>query len=107
MIDVDALLELEAKATCGVWTYDCCDTPWYIESDGTFQIAENIEERGDAELISAMRNSIRELCLELKALREVAEAARIFDTPDPISIQCGHHEKLHTALKNLDEARRG
>lgn len=141
MIDLDKLLELEAKATPGPWTWRkfgneevlVCD-----EKDRKIVISGGYtrNERGFLEpmkpehpvsdLIPAMRNSIRELCLELKAAREVAEASRKATNPhlleavadaarnyftehDLEGLSKNYFKDYHAvkrALENLDEARR-
>jgi len=117
MVYVDKLLELEAKATAGKWEsayhnrtdtfavtvemggYDACNDEENIivcAMDGGSEHAFNTD------LIAEMRNSIRDLCLEVKALRDVAEAAKRvieFDFLD-------HRIDLQHKLKKLDEARR-
>lgn len=65
MIDVNKLLELEAKAnhSVNIRLYD--NAGWW----------EGMTE-DDGKLFVAMRNSIRELCLEVKALRGIAEVVK-------------------------------
>lgn len=92
MVNVEKLLELEAKAnhSVNIRLYD--NAGWW----------EGMTE-DDGKLFVAMRNSIRDLCLEVKALRDVAEAAKRvieFDFLD-------HRIDLQHKLKKLDEARRG
>ena len=95
MVDVDRLLELEAKAnhSVNIRLYD--NAGWW----------EGMTE-DDGKLFVAMRNSIRDLCLEVKALREVAKAARALGTPGDFLISGWDLDDVFEALKKLDEARR-
>ena len=82
-VDLEKLLVLESKATPGNWlrwfhttspqeTEDgsmkqlfLASSPPYPLNEGNLTLVQN-----DAELIVAMRNNIRQLCLELKAARQ-------------------------------------
>lgn len=94
MIDLDKLLELEAKATPSTWD---------VESWRYGQI--NFE---DAELIHVMRNNIKQLCAELRAAREVVAYFREWnghsDECDRSPCDCGYSKDLEV-LKKYDEAR--
>jgi hypothetical protein len=111
MIDLDRLIELEANATPGPWIesisgkWCCAEGP----DVATFEEGER-----DAQLIAAMRNSIKELCSELKAAREVCDSAKKFI--DRYIDAFGLHEdsmrgelinNFMSSLDKLDEARRG
>lgn len=73
MIDLDKILELEAKASGAPWdemhfdTYCCAVGP---------ECYEQKQARKDQDLINLMRNNIRQICLELKAAREVIATVR-------------------------------
>jgi hypothetical protein len=113
MVDVDKLLELEANATSGKWRLlDGGKSLGTHESDICFVCDNPItgapEYLVNMELIAQTRNSIRELCLEVKALREVAETAREFvDNCEPYMDAYGDFTKIEKAFETLDEARRG
>lgn len=72
MIDLEKILELEARATGAPWdemhfdTYCCAVGPECVEQK---------QARKDQDLINLMRNNIRQICLELQAAREVIDAA--------------------------------
>ena len=102
MIDLDKLLELEAKATPGPWALEIDTAPLTLFLDNRFTELDRAE---DLELISAMRNNIKELCTELRAAREVVEAAR--SALDDMDVMFRTTERLEAALKTYDEARRG
>lgn len=71
MIDLDKLLELEAKATPGPWD---CD-----ESYGQFFINQySGPTTSDLELMDVMRNFIKELCAELRAARTAISALKVY-----------------------------
>ncbi len=107
-VDIDKLLELEAKATPGPWFSDVNGeregegphgVVWF-ENDGRTAIFELSYWNQNNEILTAsMRNNIRALCEELRAARKVVEAAR--DMIGDKSIQ------LKLALKELDENARG
>jgi len=99
--DLDKLLELEAKATQGPWALEIDTAPFALFLDNRFTDLD----REDIELISAMRNNIKELCTELRAAREVVEAAR--SALDDMDVMFRTTERLEAALKTYDEARRG
>lgn len=67
MIDLEKILELEARATGAPWdemhfdTYCCAVGPECVEQK---------QARKDQDLINLMRNNIRQICLELQAARE-------------------------------------
>ena len=75
-VDLDKLLELEAKATQGPWALEIDTAPLTLFLDDRFTELDRAE---DIELISAMRNNIKDLCTELRAAREVAEAGMTID----------------------------
>jgi hypothetical protein len=129
MIDVDKLLELEARATPGVWK----DWIEYRGEKRTNCIALK-EDPGhligsvkvnDSEFIVEMRNSIRQLCLEVKALRKLEEANKWVIYADELSHgeDCDYWDEdeskpsglpcdcnlleMQEAFKELDEARKG
>jgi hypothetical protein len=141
MIDLDKLLELEEKATQGIHFLNVLNKdkhtptevnvsvsqPWtdtvkddyenLICTDSCY--GEKSLEENDARLFVEMRNSIKELCLELKALREVEKAARIFimfghPLPSGVCISDHYINKLcncgftglEKEIAKLDEARR-
>lgn len=126
MVDVDKLLELEARATAGKWEsayhnrtdtfavtvemggYDACNDEENIivcAMDGGSEHAFNTD------LIAEMRNSIRELCLEVKALRaEVLAARECVEFLRKIDRRSGNYldgEPPMLVLQAYDEARRG
>lgn len=86
MIDLDALLELESKATPGRWKIETGQCEWgtgaaaigpyhYAKDydDDTDESGEwlwEVDARKDADFINAMRNNIRALCLRLKDAEE-------------------------------------
>ena len=74
MIDLDKLLELEAKATQGPWALEIDTAPFTIFLDNRFTELDRAE---DLELISAMRNNIKDLCTELRAARDVSYFAQL------------------------------
>lgn len=96
MINIDELLELEAKATPGPWTYA--------------DILGNPTVDKDLKLTQAMRNNIKPLLEELKAARKVVETARSFVSAlelvqtSGIDISRGWNKELalQTILKELD-----
>jgi molybdopterin converting factor small subunit len=96
MIDVEKLLELEAKCPPYRLVYEHQIAGLVIGLD------EIDLSRRDAELIAAMRNSIRELCLEVKALRALEDEAR-----ELVNHNGGFIKRLAEVLKDLDEVRRG
>jgi hypothetical protein len=120
MIDIDALLELEAKATP-------CN--WMVLHDGhgfdsSIIMDHNCGQlmrttsyglmREDSLLVIAMRSSIRELCLEVKALRDCAETLQWYAIADygnhinpPNHIDWDKGAKAKVAMRKLNEARRG
>jgi hypothetical protein len=107
MIDLENILELEAKATPGPWALVVELAPLTLYLNDNFVQAERKE---DIDLISAMRNSIKELCAELKAARKFEyEALAILDLKK-VATDITHF-KLYHALEKLDdaieEARRG
>lgn len=86
-VDLDNLLELEARATPGNW-YSTADDLGFMENDpsetywtvgpradstnwtnDSNQPGYGLEKR-DTDLIAAMRNSIKALCEELRAARD-------------------------------------
>ena len=96
MIDLDKLLELEARATPA----NVFGTTFWSDTN--------------EKLTFAMRNSIKELCAELKAAREVVEASRVGSFHHPAcpyfdgAERCGCSNQLvKDALKTYDEARQG
>jgi hypothetical protein len=102
MIDLDKLLELEAKATPGPWKNFA-----YAESNQGMAIIvtggpEGKQAEDNAILMAATRNSIRELCIELKAARKVIECSRRFEW----DAFCDDSIAMETALMEYDEARR-
>ena len=119
MIDLDKLLELEARATKAKWLWEHND--YYItgpevdDSDyqGPIICGTNDPNRKqNAELIEVMRNNIKELCTELRAAREVVEASRVGSFHHPAcpyyngAERCGCSNQLvKDALKAYDEAR--
>jgi hypothetical protein len=114
MIDLDKLLELEAKATTPPWNvnFDYSDEHVCLKNyEGHTDIWHTTLENGpDTKLISAMRNSIRELCIELKAAREVIEKGRGAAnqrSDAPYAAGQLYYPEFYEALKKYDEARRG
>lgn len=110
-VDLDQLLELEAKATPAPWVAcgDIFNGCVSVSAKGEVRKdlfrsyeATNMQSADDARITSAMRNSIKELCLEVKALMEVESEARGL-----VNYNDGFIIGLADALKNLDEARRG
>ena len=102
MIDLDKLFELEAQASPG--PYKLTD---YKKLSACNKLVPY--SLSDLELDVLMRNSIKELCTELKAAREVVEAAKeiekyYFDDKDELFVA---YDKLTKALENLDKVRRG
>jgi hypothetical protein len=106
MIDLNKLLELEANGTPGPWKlkegYDC------------LFINFNCITQSDMNFIESMRNSIKELCTELQAAREVVEAARVGAFHHPAcsyyvgEMSCGcSNQVVIMALLRYDETRRG
>jgi hypothetical protein len=105
---IDRLLELESKATKG---------PWDQEMFGTYCVAVGPECRRpfqavrDQDLINMMRNNIRPLLLRMKALEEVAEAAREYW--NKYNSDCENSElikaenRLEFLLTKVNEARQG
>lgn len=75
MIDLDKLLELESKAS-PQWELKSWYTTDLVCVKSSDDAVNMICEPQDGRLIFEIRNSIRELCLELKAARKVVEAAR-------------------------------
>lgn len=76
-IDLDKLLELESKATASPWFCDDWTFCVWGENAKVADCFELMRDKGTTEdveanllLIAETRNSIRELCLELKMLRE-------------------------------------
>jgi hypothetical protein len=114
MIDVDKLLELEAKATSSPWDVESFYSHGYKISvfncfatiDGTRWKVPDFN-CDDALLCKEMRNSIRQLCLEVKALRKVAEEARKLEPPSDNLISGWDLTELFEAVKQVGEARRG
>ena len=121
MIDLDKLLELEAKATQGPWALEIDTAPLTLFLDNRFTELDRAE---DLELISAMRNNIKDLCAELRAARGVVEAARVvhivhldfatYGLRPPsdgaalyLRCECCVCEGILKAIKQYDEARRG
>ena len=115
MFDVDKLLELEAKATSAPWSLEALPKPkgqWcyfnflspegYILNSYAGEVSAFVN---DALLIAAMRNSIRELCLEVKAAREVIRVARnnIGNTDE---LSQNYLRRINAKIKDYDEARR-
>lgn len=75
---IDALLALEAKATPGPW------------SNSQYRHIR-LCRKENAELISVMRNNIRELCEEVKRLRAAIDflaslRSAYFRTPDTVHV---------------------
>ncbi len=111
MIDLDKILALEAKATPGPWALVVESAPLTLYLNDNFVQAERKE---DIDLISAMRNSIKELCAELRAAREVVAYFREWNGhsdvcdiyQDNLPCDCGYSEDLEV-LKKYDEARQG
>ena len=119
VIDLDKLLELEAKATQGPWA-TCNNNCWQVRSANyaicnvTISYANPPTDIPDAHLIEEMRNNIKELCTELKAAREVVEAARVGSFHHPAcsyyvgEMSCGcSNQVVIMALLRYDEARWG
>lgn len=85
MVDIDKLLELEASAAQAPWSgqmsYPECPELWFFKCPGTGGQAFSYAgvDPNEAKLICEMRNSIKELCTELKAAREIV---RCLDTAD-------------------------
>lgn len=111
-VDLDALLELEAKATPGPWeAYGEVYSPKgsYLSGVKTLAVVPyheavvspyvSYEDSGctESEFIAAMRNSIRELCSELKAARKVVEYLRKLDR------QSGNYLDGHPPIAVLKE----
>jgi hypothetical protein len=119
MIDVDALLELEAKATRAPWFHDKLgDWIWTGNMDDLKDhvcdlrgVGSGLPLEANGDLIETMRNSIRELCLELKAARKVADAARNYFTEHDLEgLSKNYFKDYHAvkrALEKLDEAMLG
>lgn len=110
MIDIDKLLELEAQATPGPWALVVETAPLTLYLNDNYVQAERKE---DIDLISAMRNSIKQLCAELKASREVisrvadvVEYGKELDMGSYDHFPIGEILSLETVLKTY-EARRG
>lgn len=107
MIDLDKLLELEAKATPG---------PYRLTDYKKLSACGKLVPYSltDLELDVAMRNSIKELCTELKAAREVIKEARQIRTVrlmEYVCVEDGHDEfdalsassRCSVAIKKYDE----
>lgn len=124
MIDLDALIKLEAKATPGPWeAYSETDSPKgrYLSGIKTLALVpyhEDVvtpyipyENSGtcDAEFIAAMRNNIRALCEELKAARSALYFAQVLAdsviryTDGDVTINMIHVEALRDYLEMYDE----
>jgi hypothetical protein len=101
MIDLDKILALEAQATPGPWALVVDTAPLTLYLNDNFVQAERKE---DIDLISAMRNSTKELCAELRAAREVVQLTR--SHIKYCSEKALDHE-LSNALKQYEEARQG
>lgn len=117
MIDLDKLLELEAKATPGPWTFANDNDCWRVRGKDyaickvTLSFLDPPTDEPDANFISTLRNSIKELCTELKAAREVVEFLRDWnnghaDSCDQNPCDCAYDDTIRM-LKKYDEARRG
>ena len=111
MIDLENILELEAKATPGPWALVVESAPLTLYLNDNFVQAERKE---DIDLISAMRNSIKQQCAELRAAREVVIYATnvLRFTPHALptcySNKCEcFHGSLAESIARYDEARRG
>ena len=111
MIDLENILELEAKATPGPWALVVELAPLTLYLNDNFVQAERKE---DIDLISAMRNSSKQLCAELRAAREVVIYATNFlrftphAGPACYSNKCVcFHGPLAESIARYDEARRG
>lgn len=108
-VDLDKLLELEAKASQGPWVVDGL-IPYRVQQDNFDPHVICVSDPKmdyhlgmtscctNSEFIAAMRNSIKELCTELKSAREVVESARSSQYQLP---------SFKTLLEKYDEARRG
>lgn len=98
MINIDKLLELEAKATPGPWLFD-----WLGDglTDRNYKPLFDGYIGHDGALVHAMRNNIKPLLEELKAARKVVEAARkhweCYNSDCP-------HEELRKSEKDVEEA---
>jgi hypothetical protein len=107
MIDLDKLLELEAKASAAPW--ECFED---IEPGLKIDWPRGYMRGYDINFVSTMRNNFKDLCLELKATRKVVEAARVeaMFWNEELCKRSEYEQKeaaiqrLETALKDLDEA---
>lgn len=114
-VDLDKLLELEAKATSGPWVADLKECV-IADPEDEFPIAACRLPNGEnsklhTQFITSIRNSIRELCLELKASMKVVEAARALHIEFPkeyvrscdvFSVYGEKRQALLDALNELD-----
>jgi hypothetical protein len=120
MINIDELLELEAKATPEKWIYGEYDdgskaphliitnNKYCLGTDSWVVVNSEFEEGNlsDPELIVAMRNNIKPLLEELKAARKVVEAARELirgnDLLDEESVMMKDVDHIRAALNELE-----
>lgn len=100
MIDLDKILELEAKATQGPWALEIDTAPITLYLDDRFTELDRTEDIG---FISAMRNSIKELCHELRAARAVCAALK----KARVEEYCNVPGYVDEAMDKLDKVRRG
>lgn len=91
MIDIEKLLELEGKATLAPWFADedgeregkgPHGVVWFNEFDRTAIFEGSYWSSHNEKLVAEMRNSIKDLCEELKAARQAIHAMRVFKLYD-------------------------
>lgn len=114
-VDIENILEIEAKATKGPWSslHNEVVTFYYTDTElGLGDVIQIGPEYSDQLLISVMRNNIVALCEELKSARDkiaklekVCEAARgMFELcENDIGMDKPQLTNLRIALKELGE----
>ncbi len=95
-IDLDAILALEEKAEPAPWNPEESWGEW--PNPGNI-CGDNCMDPANSFLVSAMRNNIRSLCLELEAARKVIEEVKIRHP--------GEDNRLAWSVKKYDEVTNG
>lgn len=106
MVDINKLLELEAKATKGKWEVKTLTSHNAFDYGLTYkhlyiqEMPVDVFDENDLEFICVIRSNLRPLLLQLKAARKVVDAAR--DALDDMDRMFRTTQRLEDAIKELD-----
>ena len=81
-VDLDKLEALEKAATPGPWAPDWNDPRSIFSQDGTGRVICKPRDWQDVDFLVALRNAFPELLGEVRELRGIADAARVYHDPE-------------------------